>query len=377
MPVNPKTFFDELSSKGISFFTGVPDSLLKQLIFCIDENVKIDKHVIAANEGNAIGLASGFYLATKTLPLVYMQNSGIGNAVNPLLSLCDPDVYSIPLLMIIGWRGEPGLIDEPQHVKQGKIQLDLLRALDIPFEIISKDDCEIEKKISKSVKIALKESRPVAIVVRKGTFDKYKPSTYIKNNKLMSREKSLEIILKNLPKNSIIVSTTGKTSREIFEIREREGQSHNQDFLTVGSMGHCSSIALGIAIAKPERKIICIDGDGALIMHMGSLSTVGKLVPKNFYHILINNQVHESVGGQATSAKFVDIPDMVKANGYRNVFFTYDQVELISQVGEFINGAGPNFLEVLVKPGSRDDLGRPTLKPLDNKRIFMDFLQEK
>ena len=216
MPVNPKTFFDELSSKGISFFTGVPDSLLKQLCLCIDDNVAKERHVITANEGNAIALAAGYHLASGKLPLVYMQNSGIGNAINPLLSLCDPDVYSIPILLLIGWRGEPGVKDEPQHIKQGKVQLDLLRALDIPYKIISKDDCEVEKKISKSIKIAIKENRPVAILVKKRTFDTYKPSTQIINTKLMTRENSLEIIVNNLPENSIVVSTTGYTSREIF-----------------------------------------------------------------------------------------------------------------------------------------------------------------
>jgi phosphonopyruvate decarboxylase len=375
MPVNPKTFFEELSSKGISFFTGVPDSLLKQLCLCIDDNVAKERHVITANEGNAIALAAGYHLASGKLPLVYMQNSGIGNAINPLLSLCDPDVYSIPILLLIGWRGEPGVKDEPQHIKQGKVQLDLLRALDIPYKIISKDDCEVEKKISKSIKIAIKENRPVAILVKKRTFDTYKPSTQIINTKLMTRENSLEIIVNNLPENSIVVSTTGYTSREIFEIRKREGQSHNQDFLTVGSMGHCLSIAIGIAIVKPERKIICIDGDGALIMHMGSLSAVGKLKLNNLNHILINNQVHESVGGQATSAENIDFSTLVKSQGYKNAYFADNNEKLILNIGEFFHRAGPSFLEILVKPGYRFNLGRPTIKPIDNKKSFMTFVQ--
>ncbi len=336
-----------------------------------------DRHVIAANEGNAIALAAGYHLGTEKIPLVYMQNSGLGNAVNPLLSLCDPDVYSIPMLLLIGWRGESGVKDEPQHVKQGKVQLDFLQVMDIPYEIISKDDSEVEKKITVSVGTLKKENRPFAIVVKKGTFDSYKSPSLTINDRLMFREESLEIILNNLPSSSIIVSTTGKTSREIFEIREKRGQSHRQDFLSVGSMGHCSSIALGIAVAKPDRKVVCIDGDGAFIMHMGNLSTVGKLNPKNFYHILMNNQVHESVGGQATSARFIDIPDLVKANGYNDVFYTDNEQELTLQINELINRAGPNFLEVLVKPGSRNDLGRPTVNPADNKSSFMDFVQEK
>ena len=377
MAISPLKFYKTIEENNIDFFTGVPDSLLKQFCLCIDDNIINERHIIAANEGNAIALAAGYHLATNKIPLVYMQNSGLGNAVNPLLSLCDPDVYSIPMLLLVGWRGEPGIKDEPQHIKQGKVQLDLLQVMDIPYEIILKDEQELEKKLAKGVARAIYENRPYVIVVTKGTFDTYKSPLPNFNNRLMSREESLEIILNQLPNNNIIVSTTGKTSREIYEIREKTGEPHFKDFLTVGSMGHCSSIALGIAIAKPDREVICIDGDGSIIMHMGSLSTVGKLKPKNFYHILINNQVHESVGGQETSARFIDIPELVKANGYNNVFFTNDKDKLTSQVRGFIKETGPNFLEVKVKPGSRDDLGRPTVKPVDNKNAFMNFVQEK
>jgi len=375
MPIKPNSFFETLVKHNVDFYAGVPDSLLKQFCLCVDDNVAEDRHVITANEGNAIALAAGYHLASGKLPLVYMQNSGLGNTVNPLLSLCDPDVYSIPMLLLIGWRGEPGVHDEPQHIKQGKVQLKLLDSIDIPYEIISKDDDQFDMKISNAVDTATKEYKPFAIIVKKGSFDTYKSSSINKNNKLMFREESLELILNHLPNKCIIVSTTGKTSREIFEIREKRSQSHQQDFLTVGSMGHCSSIALGIALAKPDRKVVCIDGDGALIMHMGSLSTVGKLKPKNFYHILINNQVHESVGGQATSAEFIDIPALVKSNGYKNVLFSDNHKVLTSQIERLLNQSGPNFLEVLVKPGSRINLGRPSIKPKDNKNAFMNFIQ--
>ena len=377
MAVSPLKFYKTIEENNIDFFTGVPDSLLKQFCLCIDDNIINERHIIAANEGNAIALAAGYHLATNKIPLVYMQNSGLGNAVNPLLSLCDPDVYSIPMLLLIGWRGEPGVKDEPQHIKQGKVQLDLLQAMDIPYEIILKDEQELEKKIAKGVAKAIYENRPYVIVVTKGTFDTYKSPLPSLNNRLMTREESLEIILNQLPNNNIIVSTTGKTSREIFEIREKTGEPHFKDFLTVGSMGHCSSIALGIAIAKPDRKVICIDGDGSLIMHMGSLSTVGKLKPKNFHHILINNQVHESVGGQATSAPFIKFSDLVKANGYANVFSADDKESLKAGLGNILKREGPSFLEVEIKPGSRKNLGRPTESPKKNKALFMNFLQNK
>ena len=376
MGISPIDFYNILSDNNIDFFAGVPDSLLKNFCLCVDDNVPRERHVITANEGNAVALAAGYHLGTGKLPLVYMQNSGLGNAVNPLLSLCDPAVYSIPVLVIIGWRGEPGVRDEPQHVKQGKIQIDLLDALDIPYEVISKDVQNIEKKITGAIDRALNMNRPFAILVKKGTFDIYSSPSLPLEKGIMTREESLELVLSRLPDSSIIVSTTGKTSREIFEIRKKRGEPHFKDFLTVGSMGHCSSIALGIAIAKPDRNVVCIDGDGALIMHMGSLSTVGKLRPKNFYHILINNNVHESVGGQETSAKFIDMHGLVKSNGYRYVFCVTDSSHLRNHFEDFIKKEGPCFLEVKVRPGSRDDLGRPTIKPKDNKESFMNFLRE-
>lgn len=376
MAVSPITFYKLLERNHIDFFTGVPDSLLKQLCLCIDDNVSPEKHIIAANEGNSVALAAGYHLATGKLPLVYMQNSGLGNAVNPLLSLCDTDVYSIPMLVLIGWRGEPGVHDEPQHIKQGRVQIDLLNAMGIPFEIISKDDADIEEKIRKGAIKAMDENCPFVFIIKKGVFESYKSSSKTKEEiASMTREESLEVVLKKLPKNSIIVSTTGKTSREIFEIRERNHEPHSKDFLTVGSMGHCSSIALGIAISKPDRPVVCIDGDGALLMHMGSLATVGKLMPANFYHILINNEVHESVGGQETSAKYVDIQNIVQSTGYRQVSLANDIKQLSDSLEKALGSEGPAFIEVKVKAGSREDLGRPTIKPVDNKKNFMKYIQ--
>src|SRR3989338_247835 len=375
MKLNPLEFYNILAKADIDFFTGVPDSLLKQFCLCVDDNVPEDRHIIAANEGSAIAIASGYHLATGKLPVVYMQNSGLGNAVNPLLSLCDPDVFSIPMLLLIGWRGEPGVHDEPQHIKYGKVQLDLLKAIDISYEIISKDEQQYGKKITNAVEKAKKENRPFAIVVKKGTFEAYKSPSLTFDNRLMTREESLEIILSHLTTDSIIISTTGKTSREIFEIREKNSQPHFRDFLAVGSMGHCSSIALGIAVTKPDRKVVCIDGDGSLIMHMGSLSTVGKLKPKNLYHILMNNQMHESVGGQATAARFIDFPELVKANEIGRASSVDNEDGLISRIRKFMEEKGPNFLEVKIKAGSRKDLGRPTETPKKNKELFMGFIQ--
>jgi len=376
MAIKPTDFYDQLASHGVEFFTGVPDSLLKEFCLCIDDFIPRDKHIITANEGNAVALATGYYLAQKSLPLVYMQNSGLGNAVNPLLSLCDPDVYSIPMLVMIGWRGEPGVKDEPQHAKQGKVQLKLLESMDIPYKIISKDDDQFVMKISSAVETAKNESRPAVLLIKKGTFEKYSKGIQKFDDQRMKREETLEIILENLDDNTIVVSTTGKTSREIFEIREKKGQSHQQDFLTVGSMGHCSSIALGIALSKPEREVVCIDGDGAMLMHLGSLTSIASLKPKNFRHILMNNEVHESVGGQDTAAKNIDLSAIVGAMGPSKMFKAETTAELKTNITDFMTCVGPSFLEVKIRPGSREDLGRPTIKPVNNKKNFMRFLEK-
>ena len=375
MAIKPADFYNKLTSHGVEFFTGVPDSLLKEFCLCIDDNIVGDKHIIAANEGNAVALAAGYYLAQKSLPLVYMQNSGLGNAINPLLSLCDTEVYSIPMLVMIGWRGEPGVKDEPQHIKQGKVQLELLEAMDMPYEIISKDDKQYAMQISNAVEIAKTENRPVVLLIRKGTFEKYTTEDEKSPIQCMKREEALETILGNLDENAIVVSTTGKTSREIFEIREKNSQSHEQDFLTVGSMGHCSAIALGIALAKPHRQVVCIDGDGAMLMHLGNLTSIATLKPKNFRHILMNNQVHESVGGQKTAAKELDMTAIVNSVGSSEIFSAETSADLELKFIDFISCSGPSFLEIKIRPGSRDDLGRPTIKPVDNKENFMKFLE--
>ena len=375
MKIEPENFYLALKAEGINFFTGVPDSLLKEFCLCVDDNVKKDNHIIAANEGNAVALAAGYYLADKSIPLVYMQNSGLGNAVNPLMSLCDPDVYSIPMLLMIGWRGEPGLKDEPQHVKQGAIQIELLNAMDIPFEIISSQGSNFNSKVKNIIERSKSESRPVAILIKKGTFNNYQIKKINSKSTLMNREEALEIILDSLNDDDIVISTTGKTSREIFEIRNRKKQKHEKDFLTVGSMGHCSSIALGIAIAKPERRIICIDGDGSMLMHLGSLTSIAITKPNNFIHILMNNGVHESVGGQETAAKHIDLSAVVGTFNVSDVTIVKNDQDLRHIINNLSPFSGSSFIEVKIKPGSRDDLGRPTIKPINNKIDFMDFLK--
>tara|TARA_Y100000816_G_C26102428_1_gene584679 strand:+ start:1434 stop:2567 length:1134 start_codon:yes stop_codon:yes gene_type:complete len=377
MTLDPNLFYEAINTNGINFFTGVPDSLLKEFCLCIDDNVSEKNHIITANEGNSIALAAGYNIATNSVPLVYMQNSGLGNAVNPLLSLCDPAVYSIPMIVMIGWRGEPGVKDEPQHVTQGKIQLNLLKSLGLKSFLISGKTNNYREIISDATQQAISNKSPVVLLIKKGTFESYKSKYNKKNPVSLEREIALESILKNVENNSIVVATTGKTSREIFEIRENKSQLHNQDFLTVGSMGHSSSIALGIAIAKPDIQVTCIDGDGSLIMHMGSLSTIGKISPKNYFHIVINNNVHESVGGQKTSAENIDFQMLAKSNGYKysNSIIFSDSIS--NKIKNFYLKKGPALLEVKLKAGSRENLGRPTISPLDSKIDLMKFINEK
>ena len=352
--VDVRHVIETLLGNGVDFFCGVPDSLLKSFCAYLTDNCG-ENHVIAANEGGAVGLAAGHYLATGMPALVYMQNSGQGNAVNPLASLADPDVYSIPMVLLVGWRGQPGVKDEPQHVKQGKITVSLFETLGIPTEILPDDDESAAEMTRKMVERAKAESRPVALIVRKGLFAEYKLQNKKPDIAALPREQAIEDVLKSLPEDAVVVSTTGMISREVYETRERLGQDHSRDFLTVGSMGHASMIALGIARAQPSRRVYCLDGDGASIMQMGNMAIVGQSGCTNLTHIVFNNAAHDSVGGQPTVGGAIDLPAIASACGYNR------------------QGA-PVFKEVLVAKGARKDLGRPKEPPEVNKALYMKTL---
>ena len=367
--------WEEIGKLGIGFYTGVPDSQLKAFTDTLMEKHGVGKrHVIAANEGAAVGLAAGHYLATGKPALVYMQNSGIGNAVNPICSLIHEKVYAIPVLVLVGWRGEPGVHDEPQHIYQGEITKGLLDCLGVKNFTLSKELAPEElSAIFCEVKQELNAGRQCALIVRKGALETELKMKY-ENNYPMSREEVVNFFVDHMQETDIVVSTTGKLSRELFEAREQRGQSHEKDFLTVGSMGHSSMIAMGIAREKPERRVFCLDGDGAVIMHMGSLAVAGADHLDNFVHVLFNNGAHETVGGLPTVSASLDYPGIAQACGYENIFTAETEEELEELLEKIYAAEGSVFAEIKTNLVSRGDLGRPTTTPVQNKEAFMGFL---
>ena len=371
----PEFFIEKLRENGIDCFAGVPDSLLKNMCAYITDHCDAQHNIIAANEGAAVGIAAGHYLATGKPACVYMQNSGEGNIINPLASLTDEEVYNIPVLLLIGWRGRPGVHDEPQHVKQGKVTTGLLNVMGVNYEVLSKEEDKAAKQIEKASK-ALANKEVFALVIEKDTFEDYKPQNVEVNDLTMTREEAIQTVAAALGEKDCIVSTTGMISRELFEYRAAMNQGHERDFLTVGSMGHASQIALGIAMAKTDRKVWCFDGDGAAIMHMGSMAIVANKAPKNYVHVVFNNGAHDSVGGQPTVGLKIDLPAIAKAVGYKNAFSVDNKEHLADALKAVKMVDGPVLLQVCVKKGNRKDLGRPTTTPIQNKEALMDFLKK-
>ncbi len=374
--VRPEFFVNTLKEYGIDFYAGVPDSLLKNICAYITDNLPAEQNIIAANEGGAMGIAAGYHLATGKVPVVYMQNSGEGNIINPLASLTDKEVYNIPVLLVIGWRGRPGVKDEPQHVKQGKVTTGLLNVMGINYAILPKDEVEAAKQIKIAVDYMKATNECYALVIEKDTFDSYKLRNVELNDLAMSREEAIQKVAASIEDTACIVSTTGMISRELFEARTAWNQSHERDFLTVGSMGHASQIALGIALQKPERKVYCFDGDGASLMHMGNMAITASMNCKNYVHVVFNNGAHDSVGGQPTVGLKIDLCGVAKAVGYKATYSvdTINQLETV--LAEVKNAEGPVLLQVCVKKGNRKDLGRPTTTPIQNKEALMKFLNK-
>ena len=375
--INPKEFLSIIDNSGINIITGVPDSLLKDLTAAIDSYWPTEKHIISTNEGSALAFAMGSYMATKKVPMVYLQNSGIGNIINPITSLADPLVYSIPILLIIGWRGEIDLKgkqinDEPQHKKQGIITIKQLEILDIPYKVLDSNSSNYEKEVKEIIKKSVELNSPVALIIRKGTFESFKLQKKQKFNNLPSRENVINEILNSFEFNTPIIATTGFTSRELYELRQKRSEEHSYDFLTVGGMGHSSQIAAGIAQSIPKKKVICIDGDGGLLMHTGSLAINAEC--ENLIHFIINNGVHDSVGGQPNKGNKLKLYKIAEEFGYKKCF----RVESLAQLNKTIEKVkqikGSTFIEIMCKVSTRRNLGRPEKKPIQNKIEFMEFL---
>ena len=368
--IKVENFLKFLNKNGVNFFTGVPDSLLKNFCLLIEKRLNKKNHIISANEGSAISLAAGYHLATKKIPLIYLQNSGFGNIINPLLSLIDKKVYSIPVIILMGWRGEPGVHDEPQHLAQGNLTLSLIKTLRSNYYILKGD----EKKDFKDLKLKIKRlklnQKPLFILVKKNIFDKIKIIKEIPSNKF-KRESAIKCITEILGNKSKYISTTGMISRELYEIRKKNKESHSLDFLTVGSMGYASQIALGYAM-RTKKRVVCLDGDGAFLMHMGGVATIGDNDPNNFTHILLNNKVHESVGGQRTTSGIINYSEIAKACGYKKIFKNINNLsKLKSTLIKIKKMKGLKFIECIVSPGYRKNLGRPKESPVENKNSFM------
>jgi phosphonopyruvate decarboxylase len=375
--IEPAAFFDTLRAQGVRFFAGVPDSLLKSFCAHVSKTTSPGEHVIASNEGAAVALAVGHYLATGQPALVYMQNSGQGNALNPLVSLAAPDIFGIPMLLMIGWRGEPGVSDEPQHVRQGRCTAAIMAAIDFPWRLLPQEPAAADACVAEAVSQARRDSIPFALIVRDKTFAPLDDVRVPQVGEAPAREAALRAIVDAIPEQAVVVCTTGMASRELFDIRHNKGSQYDGDFRVVGSMGHASQIALGIALAQPGRLVFCVDGDGALIMHMGSMAIIGAQQPRNFVHVVLNNGAHDSVGGQPTAGLTIDICGIARACGYGAV----QRIERLSSVAGALRTcasrrAGPDLIEVLVAKGARPGLGRPSESPRANKDRLMRFLQQ-
>jgi phosphonopyruvate decarboxylase len=377
MSISPKAFYEALSGEGVNFLAGVPDSLLKEFCAYVDAALPAENHVIAANEGSAVGLAAGHHLATGTVPVVYLQNSGLGNTVNPLLSLADGEVYSLPMVIVIGWRGAPGVKDEPQHVKQGRVTPALIDAMEYPYKVLEGDEATGLDAARWAVQTAAETNAPVVLLVQKGAFGKAEEKRAAPDvpETRMTREDAISLVTGALAEGTTVVATTGMISRELYDQRGAKGQNRAGDFLTVGAMGHASQIALGIARAKPDAQVACLDGDGAILMHMGGLASIGASTSGNLLHVVLNNGAHDSVGGQPTVAFDISLTGVASACGYDVVEGPLESEADIRSAIERLSGQlGRRFVELRVRTGSRSDLGRPKETPQENKALFTAHL---
>ncbi|MCR5573679.1 MAG: phosphonopyruvate decarboxylase [Bacteroidaceae bacterium] len=372
--VNQQTLFQQLDKLGVKFFTGVPDSLLNDFCLYLVNNIPDGQHVMAANEGNAIAIAAGNYMATGNIPVVYMQNSGIGNATNPLLSLTHNYVYSIPMILVIGWRGDPAINDHAQHQKQGELTPVLMKDMDIPYEILDADETVVDKlawALAKTKEI----SSPVALIAKKAILSqKDKKQTYA-DSKLMNREEAVAAVVDVLGEDAIYLGTTGRATREVHEQLKAHGVGEGHEWLNVGSMGHVSSVGLGLALAKPDKIIVVFDGDAAAVMHMGAMATNCRYKAGNMIHIVLNNGVNESVGGQPSAGYVINLTAVAEACGYRTMGHVVEAKEELQRVvRENQSDEMPLFIDVHVRQGIRSDMPKLNIDHKAQKEALMKNL---
>ena len=372
--VNQQSLFETLNNIGIDFFTGVPDSLLNDFCLYLTQNAPQGKHIMAANEGNAVAIASGYYLASGKVPVVYMQNSGIGNATNPLLSLAHDSVYGIPMILIIGWRGDPEIKDHAQHKKQGELTPVLMKDMDIPFDILEKEETVVEK-FKWALKTAKNNSAPVALIVKKGILtEKIKKQSYPESS-LMNREEAISEVLDIIGSDAVYLATTGRATRELHEQIKLKGWGNTAEFLNVGAMGHLSSVGLGISIVKPDKKIVIFDGDAAAVMHMGSLATNGRYPSSNLIHLVLNNGVNESVGGQPSVGNIVHLSEIASACGYQTPGKPISKLTEIASFLALPSIDKPKFIDLRVRQGIREDMPKLDIDHKDMKNKLMSILK--
>lgn len=374
--ISPERFYRHLVSQGVDFFTGVPDSLMKQLLQYFHAHIEPSKHVITANEGLAVALAAGYHFSTGRLPLVYLQNSGLGNAVNPLTSLTDKEMYAVPMLMLIGWRGEPGQKDEPQHKKMGRITRELLDTLEIPSFVLPADEVKSLDMVTAAVNTALAAQQPVALLVTKGLFETHIAAPQVENKYVLNREYVLNKLFDHFNGDETVVCTTGETGREFYEINRERGHIIKKELLSVGAMGLAGHIALGIDLQQPGR-VIMLDGDGAVLMHMGALTVTGKLAKNSFVHVVFNNGCHASVGGQPTAGFDIDLCAVAKACGYERAICIHDEAGLNDWLQQSFNQSNKQFVEIRINATGRANLGRPGGTPIEWKETIMKALHHK
>lgn len=374
--IEQQKLFTALNNIGLNFFTGVPDSLLNDFCLYLVNNIPDSQHIMAANEGNAIGIAAGYHMATGGIPVVYMQNSGIGNAANPLLSLTHKDVYSMPLILVIGWRGDPAIKDHAQHKKQGELTPVLMDDMDIPYEILDSDDTVIEK-FTWAANTAKEINSPVALIAKKAILTQKEKKQEYADSKLMNREEAISAVIDVFGKNAIYLATTGRATRELHEQIAMHGLSHEIEFLNVGAMGHLSSIGLGLAVSAPDKKIIVFDGDAAAVMHMGSFATNGRYQPSNLIHIVLNNGVNESVGGQMSSGQIIDLTTVAKGCGYKTLDkFVESKEDFQNAVKQMDSCNHLSFIDVHVRQGIRKDMPGLKIDHRPAKESLMTYLNK-